>query len=202
MIIKIFSTVAVVILGWLAVQSAESQRRLSVLEQSLSTTNEFISVEINQVNSNLKHFQKNAQTQGKAFEDMLTEYVELQRKSAENGHQVKADLLAAQAKLKTVNSKLQSHSSVALLNSAYQQTLEAELLFQKGQSEAAATLLLGTKSAIWKSSSTYPDSKDKLRGLMGPIDGLAGKWKRNDKSGNTAEIRETLQSLLKKYHSS
>jgi len=74
--------------------------------------------------------------------------------------------------------------------------LEASVAGYEEQGEKAAELLLSTKKAVWKASEKYPDSKDALRGLMAPIDILAGRWKRGDYKGDTKKIQKVLRDVL------
>ena len=144
------------------------------------------------------HFNE-SESRGKRFEDRLTEYVDIQKENAEVGEKAKSDLAASKKSLAAKERELKNLNNLALISGAYSSIMEAELMFQSGKSKEAASKLESIKGPVWKASGIYPESKDKLRGLMGPIDGLIGQWKRNDKKGSSVSIRETLQSILKKY---
>ncbi len=84
------------------------------------------------------------------------------------------------------------------LKNAYDTVLKADLAASEKQGTEAAKLLESTKTAIWKTSEKWENSKDELRDLMAPIDILAAKWNRGDYSGNSETIQKVLLEVLEK----
>ncbi len=183
MLSKILSTATLAVVAWLAVQNMQTQRALHITQGSFQKA-------IGELRSELDDVADQNETIGT---DMLARMEQLsaqQVKLAKNSSKADPKLLKAKDQKIT---RLNQH---AALQDVYANVLKADLLGTQKQGEAAAEMLLSTKTTIWKTSEKWEQSKDALRGLMAPIDILAGRWKRGDFKGDTKKIQAVLVEAL------
>ena len=183
MLSKILSTATLVVVAWLAVQTMQTQRALHATQGSFQKA-------IGEVRSEVTDVAEQNETIGA---DVLARMEQL------SAQQVKLAKTASKPDpklLKAKDQKITQLSQRAALQDAYANVLKADLLGREKQGEAAAELLLSTKTTIWKTSGKWEKSKDALRSLMAPIDILAGRWKRGDFTGDTKKIQDVLVEAL------
>lgn len=202
MIIKIFSTVTVVLIVWLTIQTADSRQRLASLEQSIESTNSVLRGQGDSVIAQIDQHQESILEQGVGFGSKLDEYISLQKENKQLGEQAKGQLDSAKKSLAAKTGQLEATRSLALVKDSYTMALESELLFKSGNGKEAAEKLLATKKLIWKASDKFPSSKDALRKLMGPIDVVSSSWKQKKAKDGIVKIKNVLTEIIKKHHSS
>jgi len=198
MLSNIFSTASLLVVAWLAVQMSLLQRNLNDVQISVNSALGTVQQSIASSN------QSNAGTQ----DDVLARMDKLLEQGAQsNGEldRVKKALVAKDKELgkmewrgRELDKKIEADSHIAHLQTTLTDVFEAQLLAVDKNGVEAAEKLLSTKSAIWKLSSKWPESKDTLRGLMAPIDILAGKWKRDDFTSSSLTIRKIIAETLAK----
>lgn len=196
MLIKIFSTAALLIMSWQTVVNNNIREEVRALQSSVQETQSFVRQDMSSIGQT--NF---AET--KKISENLEAYVNLQEENLAASKRIEGETEVLQAKLKSTQKKLASKESelekandLAALSGAYAEVLQAEVFGIRKNGAAASRTLLATKEAIYKSGSKFPKHKDTLRKLMGPIDLLAGQWKRGDYSGSSIEIRKKLKSVI------
>lgn len=183
MLSKILSTAILILVAWVSVQLVHTQ-------QALETTQAYFHSELALLRADVKKTSEQNETVG---EDVIQRMEEL---SAEQVKIAKSAAKGDPKLLKAKDQKIVSLNQTASLQAVVVNVLKADLLGKDKQGEQAAELLLSTKSSIWKLSDKWAKSKDSLRGLMAPIDILAGRWKRGDYSSDTKPIQQVLQDVL------
>jgi len=183
MLTKILSTATLIIVAWLSVQMVQTQQALQLTQVNLRDSVFALRSELSE--SVEKNDSIGADVLAR-MEVLSEEQVKL-AKSSNNGDPKK--LKAKDQIITRLNQEAQLRNVIATV-------LQADLLGYEKQGDQAAELLLSTKTAIWKTSEKWTESKDELRGLMAPIDILAGRWKRGDFTGNTKKIQAVLLDVI------
>jgi len=100
---------------------------------------------------------------------------------------------------KEVNDRIQKEeqrkSNLKQLKNAIAEVTRSEQLRAGGKPADAAKVLLGTQDAIWKAGDVFQGQQKALRGMMGPIDVLAGKWKGGDGKATAGAIIRDLKKI-------
>ncbi len=91
--------------------------------------------------------------------------------------------------------------AVDALRNSLEKMKEADAKKQQGDINTAIDLLKSVKQALWQAGDVLPAHKAALRPLMGPIDGIIGKWKQGDKSADTSKIALAVRTVLHKIDS-
>lgn len=183
---KIFSIASFLLLAWLASTVPATSAKIESLEYDLN-------VGLGNTSSVLDAKIASASDKQHANHELLLEEIRAianQPAAAmpDNSSKHKEEV----AKLKAQLAKINRYADLKL---AYTQLLEAEAKKQDDAAQAAE-LLLATKGPIWKSSTKFPNLKDKLQGLMGPIDSLANKWKTGDTSGTSKPVFTAVKQSM------
>lgn len=182
---KIFSVATFILVAWLAVTLVTTSNQVVAIERSLS----------GKIDSNYQMLKDRLGTleteQQSGYQEVLASFEESNAKPTVDPQQL-TNLTAQIGKLKA---QIKSLTHLKDLKGAYEQVLEAEL-DKANNGAAAAEKLLGTKKAIWKTSTQHDSVKGQLQGLMGPIDSLAFKWKSGDTSRSVMPIYNVLQQTL------
>lgn len=183
MLTKILSTATLIIVAWLSVQMVRTQQSLQITQVNLRESVVALRTELGE------SVEKNDSIGADVLARMEV-LSEEQVKLAKSSKSVDPKKLKAKDQIITrLNQEAQLRNVIATV-------LQADLLGHEKQGDQAAELLLSTKSAIWKTSEKWKKSKDELRGLMAPIDILAGRWKRGDFTGNTKKIQAVLLDVI------
>ncbi len=182
---KIFSVATFILVAWLAVTLVTTSNQVVAIERSLS----------GKIDSNYQLLKDRLGTleteQQSGYQEVLASFKESNAKPKVDPQQL-TNLKAETGKLKA---QIKSLTHLKDLKGAYQQVLEAEL-DKANDGAAAAETLLGTKKAIWKTSTQHESVKAQLQGLMGPIDSVASKWKSGDTSSSVMPIYNVLKQTL------
>ncbi len=182
---KIFSIATFILVAWLSVTHLSTSNQIVALERSLSSK---IGSNYNALKDRIGSLENEQQS---GYREVLASFEQVNAKPAADPQQL-TNLKAETAKLKE---QIKGLSRFKDIRGAYQQVLEAE--FDKTiDSTAAAEKLLGTKKAIWKTSTQHDAVKADLQGLMGPIDSLASQWKSGDATGSVQPIYNVLKQTL------
>ena len=196
MLTKIFATTVLLVVSWQTVFNTYIRQDVRSLEISVEQIQAMVQRDI----SNIDHA---TQTATKKINDNLENYVSLQeqnlsasKKLAGTSKKIEQESKTLKAKLKAKDGEIKHLGNVAELNRAYADVLQAEVFSLRKNGETAAKILLSTKGAIYKAGAHFPQHKTKLRKLMGPIDALAGRWKRGDYSKSSLEIRQALKAII------
>ncbi len=198
MLNKIFSTACLLIVAWLTVQMNDMRGALNDVQSSVVNVSSVVRSD----------FARNSDNAADAKKDVLArldELIEVGTKGGDELEQAKKALAAKEKETKQIewqsrekDKRLEAGRHIASLQSTVLAVYEAQFLAIGEKGVEAAEALLATKSSIWKLSSKWPESRDTLRGLMAPIDILAGKWKRSEFDRNSGTIRKILQETLVK----
>ena len=183
MLSKILSTATLIVVAWMSLQLVQTQRALGTVQANVQQSLMGVRAEINDV-------AENNESVGADVLQRIEELAESQVKLAKSTNKADPKLLKAK------DQKITLLNQTASLQEVVVKVLRAELLAKDKQGAEAAKVLLSTKSSIWKLSEKWGKSKDALRGLMAPIDVLAGMWKRGDYAGNTKAIQKVIQEVL------
>lgn len=185
MLVKIISTATLILLAWLAVQILQTKQSLDTAQMDFQVAVAEVHAELGEVS-----------TQNESISTDLTARMEKlseeQLKLVNSSNKNTVDPKELKAKDQTINRL----KEVAALQNAYANILKADIAAYEQQGATAAELLMSTKSVIWKTSDKWVNSKDALRGLMAPIDILAGKWERGDYSSNAQPIQKILLDVF------
>lgn len=92
-------------------------------------------------------------------------------------------------KLASLQQRLGLYKTLSTIN-------QANRLRAEGKGANAAEKLLETKKPIWEAGDTFTDKKNRLQGLMEPIDILVEAWKKGDTSMATDSIRHEIEAVL------
>lgn len=102
----------------------------------------------------------------------------------------------AEQQLKKIEAEqAQQQHSIALYKT-YSDLLAAELLQKEKKFSDAAALLKASKDSIWQAGDQYPTHKEKLQGLMQPIDESLQQWQ-NNKAKTIQPIYQIVGTVLK-----
>lgn len=169
MLHRSFSIAILLIVMWLSYITTENGKHITSLKSALVALT--------------TQSQENITYQDQTTEklDVLTEFINQQNLFEQRYQEAQAELA--------------QHKQNATLTKTYSTLLEAEILQNEGNFEEAATILKASKDSIWAAGDLYPSHKDKLQGLMQPIDESAQAWQ----SGNPVSIQsiyQTIQSVL------
>ncbi len=163
-------------------------------QQALESAQANFHSELAIVRADMKKTSKQSESVGEdviqRMEELSAEQIKIAKTAAKTAAKGDPKLLKAK------DQKIARLNQTASLQAVVMNVLKADLLTKDKQGEQAAELLLATKSSIWKLSGKWAKNKDALRGLMAPIDILAGRWKRGDYSGDTKPILQVLQDVL------
>ncbi|MCH9674847.1 MAG: hypothetical protein K0U93_25630 [Gammaproteobacteria bacterium] len=190
MFVKTCATVGALLLVWLCVDAVETRRDMQSLKIGLHS-------ELTQLNARLDRVARDSRSEVGQLSARLAAASSAPKRGGDSD-KLKASLASAKKKLASVEKREKLNTQLAQLQGAYARVLEAEVLSLQKNGTAAAEKLLATKTAIFKSSTLFPKSKSELKGLMGPIDVLAGRWKRGDFKVGATRIKKVLQTALKK----
>jgi len=183
MLVKIFSTTTLILLAWLSVQMLQTQQSLDDAQRNFQRALAEVRAELD-----------SSSTQNESISTDLFARMDLisaeQVKLGESANKIDPSVLKARDQIIT---RMQE---TAELQNAITTVIKADLAAFNKKGPEAAELLKSTKSAIWKTSDKWAKSKDTLRGLMAPIDVLAGKWSGGDYSGSTKSIKTALITVL------
>lgn len=183
MLTKILSTATLIIVAWLSVQMVRTQQALQVTQTNVQDS-------VVALRTELDESVKKSDSLGADVLARMDVLSQEQVKLANSSNKGDPKKLKAKDQIITrLNQEAQVRNVIATV-------LQADLLGHEKQGDQAAELLLSTKSAIWKASEKWANSKDALRGLMAPIDILAGRWKRGDFTGNTKKIQAVLLDAI------
>lgn len=187
MLSKILSTAILTLVAWVSVQLVHTQQALESAQANFHS-------ELAIVRADMKKTSKQSESVGEdviqRMEELSAEQIKIAKTAAKTAAKGDPKLLKAK------DQKIARLNQTASLQAVVMNVLKADLLTKDKQGEQAAELLLATKSSIWKLSGKWAKNKDALRGLMAPIDILAGRWKRGDYSGDTKPILQVLQDVL------
>lgn len=190
MFVKIFSTAAFLVLSWLTMVSTDTRALIDTVEDSSAISNDKLAQQLRTDAAKNESLISNVNNRL----DMIIQAQTLAEQSKldeNNALKEKDKAIASKSK------EIDNIKNLLKLRQAYSVVLEAEVFSRAGNHKAAADALLSSKKAIYGASGKLPKSKDKLRKLMGPIDVLAGQWKKGDKSKSSLEIRKILKAELK-----
>lgn len=188
---KIFSVATFILVAWLAVTLTTTSRQLTLTEQMLSNT---IEVAYTNLADRIESLETTRQT---ADQVVLSQLEQLPSQQEKVRHPDIDTTVLTELKEETSRLKAQLASETYLkeLKTAYKHVIETE--FEKDNDAlSAADKLLATKEAIWKTSMQHEEVRDSLRGLMGPIDSLASKWKRGDTENTVKPVFNVLQQTI------
>jgi len=186
MIIKIFSVATFILVAWLTVNLVNTSNHLENAERQLNAKIDSTEQTLTSRISELEDTRKQDQ------EQMLTVLTEQVVSSGASNSGNSGDL---KAEADSLREKLRRETHLKELKTAYRQVIETE--FEKSiDASKAAEKILSTKEAIWKASMKHENVKDDLRGLMGPIDSLAAKWKRGETDNTVKPVFSVLQQTL------
>lgn len=194
MLVKIISTATLIVLAWLAVQMLHTQKSIDEVEVNFQGALADVQDALADVRSELSDASTHNDSKN---ENLLARMDSFSAEQVKLAKSTKAASAADPKVLKAKNQTITRLKESQAMHNAYAMVLRAELAGIEKQGAAAAKLLSSTKSVIWKTSGKWNKSKDPLRGLMGPIDSLVGKWERGDYSGNTKAIQKVLLGVLK-----
>lgn len=183
MLSNILSTATLIVVAWLSVQLVHTQQDLKTVQATFQES-------VANVRADLSESADHSDAVGENVLQRMDEFSAEQAKFAQSANKVDPKLI--KAKDRTIARMAQ----IASLQGVVVNVLKADLLANEKQGDKAAEILLSTKTHIWKLSEKWGKSKDALRGLMAPLDVLAGKWKRGDYSGDTKNIQKILQEVL------
>ena len=174
---KIFSVATFILVAWLSVTLTSTSNKVVAIERSLSGK---IDNKYQALTDRIGTLEDDQQS---AYQEVLASFKETSTTPTADPQQ----LSALKAETEKLKAQLYQQGHLKALKDAYRQVLEAELDKARDGTQAAEKLL-GTKKAIWKASTEHEEVKGQLQGLMGPIDSLAAKWKRGDKSGSVQPV--------------
>lgn len=97
----------------------------------------------------------------------------------------------AEQQLKQAQVSLEQHKQQTVFAKTYRNLLTAELLQKEGKFPEAAALLKASKDNIWMTGDKHPSHKEKLQGLMQPIDEVLQAWE----GGNSKSIQTIYQTV-------
>lgn len=183
--------------AWLILQILSTQQSVNSVRHSMDNT-------VATLQSSISQNQAKAQVN----DESLLQKIELvleQQEGAEVLASTRKQLSSANKLVGEKDKKLQQNktqiSSMQLQRSAYKlymTVLEAELSRRDKNSAVSSEKLKSIKSGVWKLSEKVPDSKDKLRGLMAPIDVISSAWKQGNFSKDSSAIQQVLLAVIKK----
>jgi len=183
MLVKIISTATLIVMAWLTVQMLHTKQSIDVAQVSYHRALADVRAELTQASKQNDSVSADLMVR-------MDQFSEQQAQLATSANKVNPEVL------KNKNRTITRLKEAAALQDAYARLLKADLAAYEKQGSQAAELLTSTKKTIWKTSEKWSKSKDSLRGLMAPIDILAGKWGRGDYSGNTKKIQKVLLDAL------
>lgn len=198
MLSKILSTATLIVAAWLSMQILHTHKALDATRVSFNSELATIRAEFKAANEHRRTLADDVADLGDEFAVLGTDVLaRMDALSAEQAKLAKAAGNKVDPKiLKSKNSEIARLKNKAALQGVFATVLEADLASVDKEGERAAELLLSTKQLVWKASGQFPEKKDALRGLMAPIDVLAGKWKRGEFENNTKKIQVVLRGVL------
>jgi anion-transporting ArsA/GET3 family ATPase len=98
----------------------------------------------------------------------------------------------AQQALAQVNQQKQ----ITDLYKVYTNLLLTEQMRQAGQLSEAAELLKAQKDIIWQSGDRYPEHKERLQGLMQPIDEGSQQWQNGNAEHRLGDVANTIRDVI------
>lgn len=190
---KIFSVATFIVVSWMAVTVITTSHHVRALESNvlngMMATASAMDVRLSKLES----------AQRKNHLALLAKFEEITKPAAAAAIPAPTASSAINNDLttetRTPEQQLAIQAEFADLRKAYQDVIESEREKHSSLLDAAATLL-STKSAIWETSTKYPDVKTSLQELMAPIDSVAAQWQSGDINGTVQPVILVLKQTL------